>query len=81
MNSKRIIVPCKCIGLVIGQGGGNIKRLAQTYKCAVQFLRDEADENGNMPLYIRSETGQFENVIAVEGEVQGLVSSIKPRIY
>ena len=77
MNSKRITVPFHAIGLVVGQGGSKIKWLGRYYKCEVQFLRSEADDKGNTPLYIRSQRGHFEDVIAVQSEVEHLVSVTK----
>jgi len=73
-SGKVLLVPCRAIGLVIGRRGSNIKWLREEFKCEIELLKNEEHENGDMPLYIRSKSYNYKDVLKVEKHVRGQVT-------
>jgi predicted PilT family ATPase len=71
---KTILVPRHAVGKVIGKGGTRIATLAKTHSCELRLLRDEVLPNGDTPLRIQSVAGDCMDLLALERDVNEIVS-------
>jgi len=72
-----LLVPCRAIGLVIGRKGSHINFLREEFNCEVKLLMNEEHENGDTPLYIRSKSYNYKDVLEVEKCVRWQVTFFK----